>query len=49
MLLVFVMIAVAVACPAAFAQEEHGSVGAFFDYVRLDQASLNQFGIGGRG
>jgi hypothetical protein len=48
MLLVFVMLVVAVACPAAFAQEEHGSVGAFFDYVRLDQASLNQFGIGGR-
>jgi hypothetical protein len=47
-LLAVFTIAAAMASTSAFAQEEHGSVGAFFDYVRLDQASLNQFGIGGR-
>jgi hypothetical protein len=43
--LAFVM----VTSPALFAQDhEHGTIGAFFDYVRHDEADLNLFGIGGR-
>jgi hypothetical protein len=49
MLFVFALFLAVAASPAAFAQDEHGSVGAFFDYVRLGQANdLNQYGIGGR-
>jgi hypothetical protein len=49
-LVVVLMIFAVLASPAAFAQrDEHGSIGAFFDYVRLGQANdLNQYGIGGR-
>src|SRR3954470_18394986 len=49
MLFVIGLILAAASSPAAFAQDEHGSIGAFFDYVRLGQANdLNQYGIGGR-
>src|SRR3954451_7982942 len=34
---------------ALFAQDyEHGEVGAFFDYLRIDPINLNKYGIGGR-
>jgi hypothetical protein len=40
-----------VASPALLAQDRdynHGEVGAFFDYLRIDPINLNQYGIGGR-
>jgi hypothetical protein len=50
--LLFFLALTMAASPSAFAQEEreeHGSIGAFFDYVRLGEANdLNQYGIGGR-
>ena len=33
-----------------FAQDDknHGEVGAFFDFLRLNDSSLNNYGVGGR-
>ena len=45
-------ICIASFAPAAIAQDSdnknHGNIGAYFDYTRLQPAKLNMFGVGGR-
>src|SRR3954451_22163230 len=45
--LLFIFALTMAASPSLFAQD-HGEIGAFFDYLRLDPINLNQYGIGGR-
>ncbi|HWR36411.1 MAG TPA: hypothetical protein VN622_11135 [Clostridia bacterium] len=52
MKLIALVMLVAVLCvPAMFAQDEelnHGTIGAFMNYFRLEHADANMIGIGGR-